>query len=108
MNNAYEDSRFYNKVDDITGFRTRNLICTPLLDTKDHCLGTLQSLNKNDGDFTTDDLELLKLAGSVVTIAIKNSKNYAELLVTNKARKQFIKQISDNIGKIPNKAGFPE
>jgi adenylate cyclase len=97
VNNAYQDSRFYKKVDDMTGFNTRNLICTPLLDSKDNCLGTLQSLNKNKGDFTTDDLELLNLAAGMVAVAIKNSKHYTELLVTNKARQKFIKQITDNI-----------
>jgi adenylate cyclase len=103
VNNAYEDSRFYKKVDDMTGFQTRNLICTPLLDSKDHCLGTLQSLNKKRGDFTTDDLELLNLAASMVAVAIKNSKHYTELLVTNKARQKFIKQITDNIIKTSHK-----
>ena len=103
VNNAYEDSRFYKKVDDMTGFHTRNLICTPLLDSKNHCLGTLQSLNKIVGDFTNDDLELLNLAAGMVAVAIKNSKHYTELLVTNKARKKFINQISENIGKIPHK-----
>ena len=103
VNNAYEDSRFYKKVDDMTGFHTRNLICTPLLDSKNHCLGTLQSLNKKEGDFTNEDLELLNLAAGMVAVAIKNSKHYTELLVTNKARKKFINQISENIGKIPHK-----
>jgi adenylate cyclase len=70
VNNAYEDSRFYKEVDDMTGFFTRNLICTPLLDDKDNCIGTLQSLNKKTGDFTTDDLELLKLAARMVAVVI--------------------------------------
>jgi adenylate cyclase len=70
INNPYEDSRFYKEVDDITGFFTRNLICTPLFDDKDNCLGTLQSLNKKIGDFTTDDLELLNLAARMVAVAI--------------------------------------
>ena len=98
-NNAYEDSRFYHAVDDMTGFRTRNLICTPILDSKDSCMGTLQSLNKKGEDFTTDDLELLGLAARMIAIAIKNSKQYTELLVTNNARKRFIDQISDHLGK---------
>ena len=104
VNDAYEDSRFYKKVDDITGFHTRNLICTPLLDSGNHCLGTLQSLNKKAGDFTADDLELLSLAAGMVAVAIKNSKHYTELLATNKARQKFIKQISDNIGKVPKRS----
>ena len=98
VNNAYEDSRFYQRVDDMTGFRTRNLICTPLIDSKDNCMGTIQSLNKKSGDFTADDLDLLNLAAGMVAIAIKNSKQYTELLVTNNARKKFIEQITDNFG----------
>ena len=102
VNNAYEDSRFYREVDDMTGFQTRNLVCTPLLDYKDHCLGTLQSLNKKTGDFITDDLELLNLAARMVAVAINNSKRYDEVTVTNEARRKFIKQISGNIGNIFN------
>jgi len=103
VNNAYEDNRFYQKVDDMTGFRTRNLICTPLLDSKDNCMGTLQSLNKKSGDFTADDLDLLNLAAGMVAVAIKNSKQYTELLVTNNAREKFINQITGNLGKLPQK-----
>jgi adenylate cyclase len=100
VNNAYEDSRFYRGVDDMTGFHTRNLVCTPLLDNKDNCLGTIQSINKKIGDFTTDDLELLNLAARMVAVAINNSKHYAEILVTSEARKKFIKQFSGNFDKL--------
>jgi len=100
VNNAYEDNRFYRKVDDMTRFHTRNIVCTPLLDYKDHCLGTLQSLNKTTGDFTTDDLELLNLAARMVAVAINNSRRYKEISVTNEARRKFIKKISGNIGNI--------
>ena len=85
----------------MTGFQTRNLICTPLIDYKDHCLGTIQSLNKNGGDFTTEDLELLNLTARMVAVAINNSKRYNEILITNDARRKLIKQIMDNIGFIP-------
>jgi adenylate cyclase len=78
VNNAYEDSRFYRGVDDMTGFHTRNLICTPFIDYKDHCLGTLQSLNKKNGNFSIDDLELLDLTACMVAVAIRNSKRYNE------------------------------
>jgi GAF domain-containing protein len=98
INNAYEDTRFYKEVDEMTGFKTRNMICTPLLDNKDHCLGTIQSLNKKTGDFTTDDLQLLNLAARMIAVAINNSRQYNELLVTNEARKKFIKHITDRSG----------
>jgi adenylate cyclase len=103
VNDADSDSRFYRVVDDITGFRTRNLICTPLIDYKERCSGTLQSLNKKSGDFTTDDLELLDLTARLVAVAISNNRRYDEILTTNIARKEVIKQIIDSIGNISEK-----
>jgi GAF domain-containing protein len=103
VNTPYEDSRFYSGVDEMTGFQTRNLICAPLVDHKEHCLGTLQSLNKISGDFSEDDLELLDLAGSLVAVAINNSRRYTEMQITNEARKKLIKQIVGNIGTLPGK-----
>ncbi len=98
INNAYEDERFYKKVDQMTGFHTSNLICTPLFDSNETCLGTLQSLNKRSGDFTTDDLDLLNLAARMVAIAISNSRRYRETLVTNEARRKMIYQMTNNLG----------
>jgi len=103
VNNASEDPRFYKDIDDMTGFKTRNLICTPLLFSDHQCLGTIQSMNKREGNFTNDDLELLKLAAGMVAIAINNSKRYNELLATNEARKNFINKITANTGNIFDK-----
>jgi GAF domain-containing protein len=98
VNNTHEDSRFCKDIDEITGFQTRKLICTPLIDFRERCLGTLQSLNKlNEEEFTNDDLDLLNLAARMVAAAINNSKRYNELLVTNEDRSNFINRISDNI-----------
>jgi GAF domain-containing protein len=103
VNDTDSDSRFYSGLDDMTGFRTRNLICTPLIDYKERCSGTLQSLNKKSGDFTTDDLELLDLTARLVVVAISNSRRYDEILTTNMARKNLIMKIVDNIGNLPEK-----
>ncbi|MGB5618905.1 MAG: GAF domain-containing protein [Desulfobacterales bacterium] len=83
INNAYDDSRFYRGVDDMTGFRTRNMICTPIIDDSGKCLGTIQSLNKKSGDFTTDDLELLDMTARFVVVAQNKNKCYDETLTTN-------------------------
>lgn len=103
VHNPYEDSRFWVEVDELTGFQTRNLVCAPLIDSKDICLGTIQSLNKKDGDFTTDDLELLDLAAGMVAVAIKNSERYNEIKVTNEASRRFIKRMTENVGETFNK-----
>ena len=87
----------------MTGFRTRNLICTPLIDTKDRCLGTIQSLNKNNGEFTKDDLEMLELTARMVAIAINNSTRYNEILITNDARRKVIDKLIHNIAILSEK-----
>jgi len=83
INDAYDDSRFYRGVDDMTGFRTRNMICSPMIDDNGKCLGTIQSLNKKSGDFTTDDLELLDVTARFVAVILNKNKAYDEMLTTN-------------------------
>ncbi|WP_155314661.1 GAF domain-containing protein [Desulfosarcina alkanivorans] len=104
VNHAYADNRFYREVDEMTGFKTRNLVCTPLLDPRDHCLGTLQSLNKNGGDFSADDLELLNLAARMMAVAINNSRQYNELVVTNEARRKLLRKLTESSSNIFDKA----
>jgi len=83
INDAYDDSRFYRGVDDMTGFRTRNMICSPMFDDNGKCLGTIQSLNKKSGDFTTDDLELLDVTAHLVAVALNKNRGYDEMLTSN-------------------------
>ena len=42
--------RCYPGIDQITGFKTKNIVCVPLINRKKECLGTLQVLNKKSGD----------------------------------------------------------
>ena len=103
VNDTDSASRFYSGVDDMTGFRTRNLTCPPLIDYKERCSGTIQSLNKKTRDFTNDDLELLDLTARLVAVAISNSRRYDEILTTNMASKKLINKIASNIGNLPEK-----
>ena len=94
INDAYEDSRFFRGVDDLTGFRTRNLICTAMIDDKGKCLGTIQSLNKTNGDFTTGDLELLNVTARLVAVALNKKSGYDEMLTTNIACEKMGNRLS--------------
>jgi adenylate cyclase len=90
VDNAYEDSRFCSKVDEMTGFYTTNMICTPIIDQNDRCLGTLQSLTKKAGPYTSDDIELMNLAAHMVAISIDNNERYKEITNTNTFQKKII------------------
>jgi adenylate cyclase len=94
INDAYDDSRFYRGVDEMTGYRTRNLICTPLIDDKGKCIGTIQSLNKKSGDFTTNDLELLDMTARLVAAALNKKRGDDEMLTIHIAGEKLGHRLS--------------
>jgi signal transduction histidine kinase len=91
------DPRFDVEVDRKTGFQTRNILCVPLINRQKECVGTLQALNKNKGDFTQDDVEMLTSLSDYATIALENSKLYEELKAMNKAKERAINHLSHEL-----------
>ena len=59
VNNVYEDTRFYPEIDKKSGLRTHNILCVPLINRKNKCIGALEIVNKKNGEFTNDDREVL-------------------------------------------------
>jgi two-component system cell cycle sensor histidine kinase/response regulator CckA len=56
---AASDPRFYPGVDAVTGFKTREIICSPLV-TQDKTVGVIELMNKQAGALTMDDVRLLE------------------------------------------------
>ncbi|MFH1724509.1 MAG: GAF domain-containing protein [Elusimicrobiota bacterium] len=81
---AYKDPRFNQEVDKKTGYRTRNILCTPLK-RKGRVIGVTQVLNKREGDFDEDDLTLLEALTSQAASALENARLYEKV---DKARKE--------------------
>jgi len=50
IKNAYHDSRFNADIDKKTGFRTRTILCHPVLSSSNQLLGVIQMVNKKKGD----------------------------------------------------------
>jgi signal transduction histidine kinase len=97
INDAYSDPRFYPGVDHKTHFKTRNILCLPLINRKGDCIGTLQVINKISGDFTTDDEELLLSVCHYITIALENARLYDDLKVLDKAKERVINHLSHEL-----------
>lgn len=73
IENAENDPRFYSGVDDMTGTRTRSILCVPLR-SKRKTIGVLEVMNKEDNtSFTEDDALLLNLLSHQAAIAIENA-----------------------------------
>ena len=79
IDDAYADPRFNREVDRETGFRTRSILCCPMLNHEGSCTGVLEVLNKRGGGiFGEYDQELLQALASHAAVAIENSKLYEE------------------------------
>ncbi len=59
IDNVNSDPRFNHSIDQQTGYHTKNMICVPILNTRDDVIGVVQLLNKNSGRFVKKDLDFL-------------------------------------------------
>lgn len=74
-----QEARFSDRFDRFTGFRTRSMVCVPLI-LRDKTIGALQVLNKRSGGlFAAHDLELLTSMGQLIAIAMENARLYRRL-----------------------------
>ncbi len=96
VNDAYSDERFYDHVDDATGFTTRSILCAPLL-LRDRCIGVIELLNKVDGPFTQDDMDRLSNVASSVTIALENARLYREARELHAAQSRFVTKVAKEL-----------
>jgi len=53
IQNAYQDDRFNPEIDKQTNYRTRTILCTPILSSTGHLVGVIQMVNKKKGNYRT-------------------------------------------------------
>jgi signal transduction histidine kinase len=79
VNNVQTDTRFCKRIDTMSEFKTRSILCAPLL-IKDRIIGALELMNKKDDNFTLLNLKVCEGIASQAAIAIENAKLYEENL----------------------------
>jgi Nif-specific regulatory protein len=79
VSDAYSDPRFYNAIDDRTGYRTRNVLAVPMRNHRGENVGAFEVLNKHVGAFhARDEASLLALASHAAG-AIETAQLIGEL-----------------------------
>lgn len=81
---AYQDDRFNPAVDHQSGYRTRSILCVPMVAPTGSVIGVVQVLNKQGGPFTRDDEELLVALASQAAVAIENANLYLAAIGRNR------------------------
>jgi signal transduction histidine kinase len=91
-NNVHEHPKFYKEIDGNAGITTHSMMCVPMI-LKKRVLGTMQTFNKIDGEFTYHDLRLLDLISMQAIVAV-------EYLRANEQ-----KIVNERMAKVGNMAG---
>ena len=67
VNNPYEDSRFLAKIDEKSGFVTRNILAIPIFNSRQEVIGVIQLLNKYNGDFDESDEGIMSFFANYIS-----------------------------------------
>jgi len=78
VNDVERDLHFLADVDEEAGITSRAIVCVPLT-IRDRTIGAIEVINKLNGAFTEQDLELLQAMAASVAVAVENSNLYGEL-----------------------------
>ena len=97
VDDTYHDARFSRKVDQSSGYKTRNLLCAPLFDADHNLLGAFEVINKNTGTFTDDDELTLADLSIQVAVALKNTRERESLL---RSHRQLTEQLTKGVSLI--------
>jgi adenylate cyclase len=76
---AYADLRFNPSFDRQTGFFTRSILCTPLINKNGKVIGATQVLNKRGGVFSEEDASRLKAFTAQMAVALENAKLFDDV-----------------------------
>lgn len=92
-----KDSRFYQKVDEKSQFKTTSILCVPLK-TKDGTIGALEVLNKVEGEkFDANDQSLLMALASQAAMAIENARLYKSVLEERNKIVSIVNSMGDGV-----------
>ena len=77
ISDTQQDPRHFDKIAKATNVETRSLIGVPLVH-KNKVIGVLESINKHNGNFNQEDLEILDALGAQAAVAIENSRLFQQ------------------------------
>lgn len=96
VKDVQNDKRFYTKVDETTGFKTRSVACAPIR-ANNKVIGVLEALNPMAGSFDSDDLPVLEGIGHLAGTAIEHAQLFQQMQA---ARSRYLELFEDSIDPI--------
>jgi adenylate cyclase len=94
---AYADLRFNPGFDKQTGFFTRSILCTPVVNKYGKVIGVTQALNKRGGPFSDEDEQRLKAFTAQVAIALENAKLFDDVQKMKNYNESMLLSMSNGV-----------
>lgn len=94
---AYADPRFNREVDKATGYRTRTILCAPIVNRFGDIVGVSQILNKRAGPFGADDERRLRAFSAQVVTALENAQLFDEVLRLKNYNEGILKSLTNGV-----------
>ena len=92
---AYHDSRFNRAIDEQTGFKTKSILCAPVKTVGGDIIGVIQILNKNEGVFDQDDLDLLEAMTTQAAVALQSTQFVERMKKSREKEMEFLDVVAD-------------
>jgi serine phosphatase RsbU (regulator of sigma subunit) len=90
IHDAYDDPRFDRSWDDASGYRTRQILCRPILNRDGRVTGVFQVLNKKDGDFERADETYLDALSVHAALALENAQLHLSALEQERQSREIL------------------
>jgi adenylate cyclase len=95
IHDPYSDPRFNARIDEHTGYTTTDIVCVPVRTARGQVIGVLQALNKRDGLFDEDDLQLLLELTAHAAYALDSMVELERIKKLRQHEVEFLEVISE-------------
>jgi signal transduction histidine kinase len=96
INDVSRDPRWHSQVDQAINFRTGSILGVPMHDEA-RPVGVLESINKQDGPFTDEDVNILGILADLAGVAVERARLIEELRRANQQLAELDRLKSDFI-----------
>jgi len=103
---AYADLRFNPAFDKKTGYFTRSILCTPVVNKHGSIIGVTQVLNKRGGPFTDEDESRLKAFTAQIAIGLENAKLFNDVQNMRNYNESMLQSMSNGVITLDEEGGI--
>jgi adenylate cyclase len=97
ISDPYADPRFNKATDQQTGFKTRSILCMPIVNKAGEKLGVTQVLNKRGDHFRSRDEQRLAAFTAQIAVALENARLFEDVLNEKNYNDSILKSTSNGV-----------